>query len=143
MKHTYEVSTELEQLAIEVIKEKKDNLIPIIISGMKIVYVESNERKKSRGGLVFVDTRVVKGVYRAFIPYDFIITFYLPHTMLLDENQMRILMWHELKHCGITPTGEYCVIPHDIEDFSDIIDIHGHKWANMQQVGGEPELDED
>ena len=142
MKNEYEIDNDLSILAKEVIKERED-LLPIEQSGMRICFITSTEWKRSNGKLVFADTRIVKGVWTAFVPYDFIITFDTRNVNLLDEQQIRILMWHELKHCGVSPTGQYYVVPHDIEDFSDIIDKYGHNWANSKQVGGETELDED
>ena len=58
---------------------------------------------------------------------------------MLDEEQKRILMWHELKHCGVDGKGNTYVIPHDIEDFKEIIEKHGMDWAERKQVGGDIE----
>lgn len=140
MKQSYEIDDTLATLAKEILAERED-LAQIIFSGMKIGFLTSTEWKRSKGKLVFADTRIVKGVWTAFVPYNFIITFYTRNVNLLNEEQKRILMWHELKHCGVAPNGEYYVVPHDIEDFSDIIEKYGHKWANSIQVGGEAELD--
>jgi len=36
-------------------------------------------------------------------------------------------MRHELKHIGIKD-GRFFIVPHDVEDFSDIIEEHGMSW---------------
>ena len=120
-----------------------EDLQPLLHSNARLCFLTSTEYKKRNFKRVFADTRLVKGVWTAFCPYDFIITFYERNTSLLSYEQIKILMWHELKHCGVTADGKYFLIPHDIEDFSEIIEKHGHKWANSKQVGGETELDED
>lgn len=46
----------------------------------------------------------------------------------MDKEQLEILMWHELKHCGIDDEKPY-IVPHDLEDFKEIVDIYGPYWA--------------
>ena len=140
MRNEYEEKEELYELAAEVLKEKQD-LFMIAQSGARIGFLTSTEYKKKNGRITLADTRVVKGVWTHFVPYDFIITFYIRHTDLLSNEQLKILMWHELKHCGVQPNGTFYAIPHDIEDFGVILDKHGLNWANIEQVGGEVELE--
>lgn len=137
-KGDYEIASDLETLAIEVIEEHTELSI-ITDNDVKIAFVRSSQRKKGKNKIVFADTRKVADVYSAFIPYDFIITFYAPNVEMLDEEQKRILMWHELKHCGVDGKGNTYVIPHDIEDFKEIIEKHGMDWAERKQVGGDIE----
>lgn len=77
----------------------------------------------------FADCRKVTGPMRAFIPFKFIITFYDYNVSLLTENQKKVLMYHELRH--IDTDGS--LIPHDIEDFSDILKKYGLQWAKPGQ----------
>ncbi len=93
---------------------------------IKIGYVVSQE-KKSGEKVTYADCRKVPEVYRAYLPYDFVITFYERNTELLNENQKKILMLHELRHIGIGPRG-IRVAPHDIEDFSSILERYGLNW---------------
>lgn len=136
MRNEYEEREELYDLATEVLKEKED-LFAIAHSGARIGFLTSTEYKSKSGIITFADTRAVKGVWTYYVPYDFIITFYIRYTDLLSKEQLKILMWHELKHCGVKPNGVFYLIPHDVQDFSDILDKHGHKWANIEQVGGD------
>jgi predicted metallopeptidase len=86
---------------------------------IKIGYVLSQE-KPAGSKIKYADCEKVKLKHQAWLPYDFIITFYEPNTELLSENQKKILMLHELKHIGIGEKG-LKLEDHDIEDFKDIL----------------------
>ena len=46
---------------------------------------------------------------------------------MLNENQIKVLMLHELRHIGMGDRG-LTIVPHDIEDFSDILEKYGLDW---------------
>lgn len=96
---------------------------------IKIGYVISYEKKRGEK-IIFADCRKVTEVYKAYLPFDFIITFYENNTGFLNDNQLKILMYHELKHIGIGERG-LKINPHDIEDFSDILDKYGLDWNDF------------
>jgi len=57
---------------------------------------------------------------------------YETNTAGMTEQQLRILLYHELLHVGIDEAGEglkYVITPHDIEDFRKVIDRYGIDWA--------------
>lgn len=93
---------------------------------IKIGYVISQEKKRGEK-IIYADCRKVQEVYKAYLPYDFIITFYEFNTGFLNENQLKILMYHELKHIGMGPKGPK-IEPHEIEDFIDILENYGLDW---------------
>jgi hypothetical protein len=93
---------------------------------IKIAYVVSQERKKGEK-VTYADCRKVQEVFKAYLPYDFIITFYERNTGVLSENQQKILMLHELRHITIGEKG-LKIRPHDIEDFKDILEPFGLDW---------------
>lgn len=99
---------------------------------IKVGYVRSFERKTKDGKVIMGDCRKVNKIYGAYIPYDFIITFYEPNIVLLSDNQLKILMWHELKHIDVGDKG-FTIRPHDIEDFYSIIDEHGTRWNEFNK----------
>ncbi len=104
---------------------------------IKVGYVKSYEEKTSKGMIVYADCRKVNDVYQCFIPYDFVITVYEPNVILFTPNQIKALIWHELRHIGLndrTLKTEYKIMPHEIEDFHSIIDRLGTRW-------GEPDMD--
>ena len=132
----YEKSTEYRNLGKRVIKLHSD-LSWLKESKIRIGYVSSDYEKKLAGGrLVFAECRKVSDLYQAFIPYDFLIVVYYPNAALLDEEQMQILMYHELLHIGIEASGKLYVVPHDIEDFYTVINQYGMGWARAGVMGG-------
>lgn len=129
-------SAEYRQIAQRVIKSHAD-LKWIKGAKVRIGYCSSDQDKKQVDKLVFADCRKVPDLYKAFIPYDFIICVYDPNAMLLTDEQKEILMYHELLHCGIKTSGELYVVPHDVEEFDKIIDTHGLHWAGW---GGDQDV---
>lgn len=127
----YEIADDLKILA-ETLIEALPELRTIRDYNPKISYLRSHEQKKSKGKTVFAECRIIKGIYTAYLPFDFIITFYNPSICGMTDNQLKILMLHELKHIGVDLKG-FMIIPHDIEDFSDIITRYGMDWNGYGQ----------
>lgn len=100
-------------------------------SECRIVYLMSDAKKTSGGKVTFADTEKVSDKSKAVCGYDFIITFYENPCKSIDDEQMEILMHHELKHVGFDEeTGKRSIIPHDVEDFRSIIEAHGIDWCS-------------
>ena len=105
-------------------------------SEAKIIYLASNARKKSKGKLVFGECEKVSDKYKWGIPCDFTITVFEPNAESFTPGQLRILLFHELLHVGIekTLTGEsYYIVPHDLEDFSAVVDRFGSDWNKTEK----------
>ena len=99
---------------------------------VKIAYLESTQKKNKNRKIVYADCRKVEEWVQVFCKYDFVVTVYVDNCMGLTENQMRIVMWHELLHVGMeegTLNPIYICNPHDIEDFRSITDRFGIDWA--------------
>ena len=122
----YEVSAELQQLGEKVIAGMTE-LAFIKEFGIKVGYVMSYESKKKDGKIVAADCRKVTSAYTAYLPFDFVVTFYNPNMSYMTDNQKKVLMLHELKHIGIGPKG-LRIEPHDIEDFASILTTYGLRW---------------
>jgi hypothetical protein len=120
---------ELRTLANKIIKDK---FYTIREQKISIGYCYSDLEKKKGKKRVYADIRKVPPVYKTWLRYDFVITFYEPNTMLMDEHQLEILMEHELRHIGITDNGDLVIEPHDIEDFRAIIDDYGLDWDSTE-----------
>ena len=100
--------------------------------GVKVGFLESDRPKKKSGRLVLGECILVKDLYRCFIPYDFLIVIYMPNVIGMTKEQMKILLYHEMLHIGISDDGEdlkYVVNPHDVEEFRTIVDKYGIDWA--------------
>lgn len=125
------MSEEYSIIAAELIK-KESLLDDIRQSEVTIVYLSSDKEKKSKGKTVFGECEKIPDKYNWAIPADFTITIYEPNVITFTEEQMRILLFHELLHVGIElqddGSEKYSVRPHDIEDFRTIIDRYGLDW---------------
>ena len=127
----FELSNDLQKLGESVIDKfeefehlKQEN------GGPSIVFQYSDRKKQVGCKTVFADTMRVSEKVRPAAGYvDFIITFYRPSTEPMTDDQMEILMRHELKHVGWDGLEKKSwVIPHDVEDFSEIINDYGTNW---------------
>ena len=123
----FEISEDLKKLADTVIGENNE-FKPITDSKCKIAYLYCDKEKSSYGRKVFADTTKIADKVKALAGYDYVITFYKPTCLTLNEEKLKILMKHELKHISIKD-GKFGIAPHDVEDFSDIIKEHGMDWT--------------
>lgn len=124
-----EPSEELQKLG-EAVINRIPELSYIRDFDIKIGYVLSNEAKRDKGKTIYAECHKVKGPYKAYLPYDFIIIFYEPNIAIFTENQKKVLMWHELKHVGIGMRG-LKLNEHDREDFDSIMDSLGIHWDDF------------
>ena len=103
-------------------------------SGVKIAYLSSDEPKKKDRRAVFAECCKVDEKYKWCCPYDFFIVVYEPNIYLFTGEQIIILIRHELHHVGVDYAGgdqiKFYIVPHDVEEFWDIINDHGLKWSD-------------
>jgi hypothetical protein len=126
-----EPAEDLEELGRAVIDAMPElGIIPAF--DIKIGYVRNWQRKVEKGGVVHADCRKVNRTYGAYLPFDFIVTFYEPNIIHLSENQKKILMLHELRHIKMGERG-LALENHDVEDFSDILSRFGINWSWMDK----------
>lgn len=100
-------------------------------SGVRIAYLSSDSKKTHNGKVVFGQCEKVPAKYRWCVPYDFTVTVFEPNVEGFDAERIRILLLHELLHVGVDADGgeeSYFIVPHDIEEFSEIVDRHGSGW---------------
>lgn len=132
-----EVAPDIEAIAQEVIAAHNDlAIIPAL--NVRVGYVRSFERKQSKGRIIFGDCRKVTTVYGAYVPYDFIVTLYELNTNVLNDEQIKILLWHELKHIKLGDRG-LTLAPHDVEEFDEIILQHGVHWEGYDTTTDDTE----
>ena len=99
--------------------------------GIQIIFLESDQEKKSNGRVVYGECEKVPDKYQWAIQADFTITFYTENVSGFSERQKRILMEHELRHIG-GRDGRLFVNPHDIEDFAVILKNYGMNWTTPE-----------
>lgn len=124
----FEIDDKLKALAETVMAERKD-LKHLAVPECRIAYLRSDKKKTSHGKTVYADTEKLTDKVKALAQVDFIITFYDPACAALNEEKMKVLMIHELKHVGYEPGKPFFLIPHDIEDFRDVIKDFGMDWV--------------
>ena len=125
------MSEEYSEIAAKLIHDEI-LLTDIRHSDATIVYLSSDKEKKSKGKAVCGECEKIPDKYKWAIPADFTITIYEPNVAGFTEDQMKILIFHELLHVGIEYRNDgseaYSIRPHDIEDFRTIIDRYGLDW---------------
>lgn len=123
----YNYDEKLKRIAEKVIAEN-ENLQHLDSPDVRIAFQMSSQEKRSLTKITYADTEKVKDKLKLFLPYDFIITFYKPNIENLTDDKLERLMYHELLHVGVNEDGRFFIIPHDIEDFRDVIDRWGVYW---------------
>lgn len=112
-------------------------------SKAKIAFLESDEeKKKGKSKTVYADCNLVSKKYSWCCHYNFFIVVYAPNVIELNEEQIEILLLHELMHCGVGIDGDepsYHIVPHDVEDFKKIIEKYGIDWGDANAERGESE----
>lgn len=120
-----------DEWADEIIKDKRPDILD---AGISVGFVSSTKEKKyGRIKNVLAECKKVTDLEQLYCPHDFLIIVYELNCEGLTDEQMKILLWHELEHIGIDgETGDFFVKPHDVEEFDNIINAHGLHW----QEGG-------
>lgn len=123
----------------EIARELIDNepeLQDIKNSQATIVYLSSEHAKKSDGKIVHGQCEKIAEKYKWGLPCDYTITIFEPNVEKFTEEQMKILLFHELLHIDIVfnPDGTetYSLKGHDLEDFKLIIDRYGTEWSEIE-----------
>lgn len=102
-------------------------------SDVKIAYLSCQEEKIRDHKIIFGECHKVSKTYDWCCKYDFFIVIYEPNIAGFTDEQIEILIRHELNHIGIDYTDKglsYYVRPHDVEEFWNIIDDFGLRWSD-------------
>lgn len=123
-------SEKLAQIGAEVISAHEDEFEKLIDGTYSVVFLESNKAKCNKSRTVHADCAKVPSDLKWCCPFDFKITFYNPNIVHMNDDQLHILMWHELKHCGIDKDQPY-IKDHDYfyADFEEIVNKYGMDWS--------------
>ncbi len=128
------IREEYAELAAKIIDEE-ESLRDIACSHATIIYLGSDNEKKSKGRPVLGECEKISDKYKWGIPADFTITIFEKNIAGFTEERLRILLFHELLHVGIEfdedGSEKYSVKPHDYEDFKEIIDRFGTEWGQV------------
>lgn len=122
---------EYEELGIACINKYEE------LEGLKehpcsIAYLGSDKQKSSRGMITYADCTKIPDKYKWMGEYDFMITVYERNCEGLTDEQMEILMLHELMHIKVDENGDgtatYSIRDHDVQDFNAILERFGLGW---------------
>lgn len=133
MAETRIINEHYQELAEQII-DKEESLQMIKYGHARIVYLESDlEKKDGKDMAVLGQCEKVAARHKWAINYDFMITVFKPNTIGMSEDQLKILLFHELLHVGIERNDEggevYSVKKHDFPEFREIVDRFGANWS--------------
>ena len=94
----------------------------------KIAWLASDKEKKVNGKIRFAEAGKVSAQYDWCCDYDFTITVFEPNVEYMTDKQIEILLEHELRHIGVKD-GHKSILPHDAEEFTEIIRKYGIDWS--------------
>lgn len=120
------------------VKEIAEKLIQILkpeLEGFEIRYIFCNENPKKDGREVIALASKVIG-RNAFLSGSpdgyFLMEVGLPAWESLTVNQKIAVVHHELCHYGINELGNLEIIPHEIEEFVEVANVHGAYFDRLQ-----------
>lgn len=119
------ISEEYQKICNELIEEMPEFEI---LKTVTIICLASELEKKTNGKVILGQTEKISAKYKWGIPCDFTITFFEPNISHMTNQQLRILMYHELLHVGVEDDRLF-IRPHDLEDFKAVIEQYGVSWA--------------
>lgn len=123
----------LKQLADKVILATPK--LQHLVDDCLIAFQWCTKDRVSGGRTVFGECSKVSDKVKAFVGFDYIITFY-PAAMELNEIGLARLMKHELLH--IKTDGEkFQINQHDVQDFREMLESYGFDWAQSQMFEDE------
>ncbi len=132
MAKEFEPAPEVQEIAeklIEIFKpELEDWDIPI-----KYIFCSENPKKDGRECIGLA--RKVTGFHAYLAGYPdglFVLETGLPAYRSLTPNQKIAYVHHELCHFGIGEMGNMAIIPHDIEEFNEVAEVHGAYFERLQ-----------
>lgn len=130
------------QLGEKLVREE-ENFEHIRENDIRIRYLESNKPAGKSKRVILGECRKISdrnrqmleacSIKKEDIP-DFVIVIYKERIHGFTNEQLRILIMHELMHIGVKEDSEtgvvsYHIVKHDLEDFRTIIEQFGTDWA--------------
>lgn len=132
---TRTINNEYTRIGYELI-DQEAALVDIANSQAQIIFLSSDKAKLSKGKAIHAECEKISDKYKWGIPCDFTITVFEPNVQNFTDEQIKILLFHELLHVGVEfkeDGGEtYFTKPHDLEDFKLIIDQYGTEWSKTE-----------
>ena len=116
-----------EKMATKIIKKHHPHLLGATIGYFKL---DKTAPTLKNGQKKLSFSRHLTGTLQYFANLDFAICFYGDAWEIMDRDQRRAVVDHELCHCKIID-GEWLIVGHDFEDFDAILERHGKILENV------------
>jgi hypothetical protein len=132
MAKEFSPALEVQEIAEKLIEMFKPE---IELWDIPILYVFSTENPKKDGRECIGLARKITGFYAYLAGYPdgmFVLETGLPAYSELTPNEKIAYVHHELCHFGISELGGLAIIPHDIEEFTEVAEVHGAYFDRLQ-----------
>lgn len=123
MPKEYSSAPEVQEIAEKLIQILKPHL-----EAFEIKFVFNSENPKKDGEEKAGLARVVRGLNAFLAGYPegfFCLETGIPAWSEMNAQQRIQYVHHELCHFGVSDSGNLMLIPHDIEEFNEIAEVHG------------------
>ena len=131
MTETRRMSEEYARIGSELIRTEA-SLADVRNSDATIVYLASDKAKASGGRAVLGECERVPDKWMWAVEADYAVTVYEPNVSHMGEEQLRILIFHELLHILIDYDKDenevHRIRQHDLQDFREVVDRFGVDW---------------
>ena len=131
MAETRTLSDRYAQLG-QALVDTEPSLARVRESHATIVYLASDAATASRGRAVLGQCERVPDRWKWAVPADFCITVFEPNVAGMTDDQLSVLILHELLHVGVFENKDgdevYRTVPHDLEDFREVVERFGMGW---------------
>lgn len=111
-----------------------ENLVQIYhpeLYNARLGFVFRKEAQKTGAMVALGGVSKISDKLKFFVPYDFIVWISKEDYNQMDGDQRKALIDHQLYHCGKHGNGKYFIRPHNIEEFTPIIE----RYRNATGVG--------
>lgn len=125
------ISEEYSRIGMDLIRTE-ECLRHIAESEITVMFLASDCEKRAKGRTVYGECEKVPSKWKWAVPCDFTVTVFEPNVERFTDEQLRILILHELLHIGAEADGNeerYYVRPHDYEEFREIAQRYGLEWS--------------
>jgi hypothetical protein len=99
----------------------------------RIGVIMRSEAPITGGRIIYGTAEKVSAKAQVHVPYDFIITLALDRYQLLAPLQREALIDHELMHCQWDMDKGASIRPHDVEEFTEILERYGYWWPQAEE----------
>ena len=126
----WEDAPEVEQIAVKLI----ESAVHDRLAEARILYCFRSKAAKSQGNIKLATISTVTGKIQHLLKADYILEVAQDQWYSLGQEQRLALIDHELTHCvPDLETGGWALRGHDIEEFYEIVERHGHWLPDMDE----------